>query len=165
MLSSNESHARMSSLIVVNSISCSFIGWNTYRKFCPWIGFGAGGTAEVGVSFGEESLQSDVASQLAWQVSTLQLSHFSNISCSVCTLITLLCVTKTVQRFRDVCNTGGEERRMVDINCRFKTFSFRCNPSQSSIIWSPYGTNSTARFTLWAICNACMRGWDGNRRK
>ena len=81
--------------------------------------------------------------QLAWQVSTLQLAHFSNISCSVCTLITELCVTKTVQRFRDVCNTGGEERRMVDVNCRFKTFSFRYNPSLN-FKWHKL----TASFTL-----------------
>ena len=114
---------------------------NSARELVNW--FCTGGTAEVSVSFGEESLQSDVAAQLAWQVSTLQLSHFSNISCSVCTLITVLCVTKTVQRFRDVCNTGGEERRMVDVNCRFKTFSFRCNPSLN-FKWHKL----TASFTL-----------------
>ena len=43
--------------------------------FCGIGDFCAGGTAEVGVSFGEESLQSDAAAQLAWQVSIPDICH------------------------------------------------------------------------------------------
>ena len=71
----------------------------------------AGGTAEVSVSFGKESLQLDAPPQLARQVTLEALA----LEAKVCSRIW------TVGCYRDGCSSVGEERperRMVDINCR-----------------------------------------------